>query len=38
MNVLARYDPQERWQLRIKFASRLLGCYDTLAQANLGEE
>lgn len=38
LNALAKHNPQTRWQLRIQTASRLLGCYDVLMRAQLGEE
>ena len=38
LNLLAKYDPPKRWQLRVATASRLLGCLDVVTQVDLGEE
>lgn len=32
LNLLASYDPDKRWQIRLKKLSRVLGCQSTLTQ------
>ncbi len=36
-NILSKYDPESRWQKRVKFVSKLLGCYKVLKSAELEE-